>query len=426
MSKSTEDFLSRYNEVDNVLKIIDSIAESDKGYMFSINGNWGTGKSFFLDLLEEYLPFDYKVIRYNCWENDYYKEPLEAILIVLAENINRLLDSNHENVGRQMYKNLFNVAKYFSYAITENKTGIKIDEVINTIFKDTIIYNDSMSLVSNLLKVISEYLDELTKENKIIIMVDELDRCIPEYAIKVLERLHHIFVDKNIIVILAVDKKQLSYTVKNIFGEGTNVNDYLKKFINFQIDLSEGVLDSSSLTFLFEDYLSKFSPYEFLNEFDNFIKLILNKIPARDKKAIFEKAELIHNLSKLKNKKYSISLAAFEITLVILMSYIDLDDFFDIFDYHKEKSDNQCVEIFSDKFLKILSNATTKEDDGETVLISYKDNLYSQILLYLHILKYDNKYSNSAFYISPNYIAESYNEIKPIVTKIYEIAQIIK
>ena len=84
MSKSTEDFLSRYNEVDNVLKIIDSIAESDKGYMFSINGNWGTGKSFFLDLLEEYLPCDYKVIRYNCWENDYYKEPLEAILIVLA------------------------------------------------------------------------------------------------------------------------------------------------------------------------------------------------------------------------------------------------------------------------------------------------------------------------------------------------------
>ena len=41
----------------------------------------------------------------------------------------------------------------------------------------------------------------------VVIMVDELDRCLPEYTIKVSERLHHIFTDlKNVIVFVSMDK----------------------------------------------------------------------------------------------------------------------------------------------------------------------------------------------------------------------------
>ena len=36
----------------------------------------------------------------------------------------------------------------------------------------------------------------LTESNTVVIIVDELDRCIPEYAIKVLERLHHLTEEK--------------------------------------------------------------------------------------------------------------------------------------------------------------------------------------------------------------------------------------
>ena len=424
MSEGAIDFLNRDKEVDQIINIIESIDKSRKGYTFSINGNWGIGKSFFLDLLEEKLSPEYTVIRYNCWKNDYYKEPLEAILMVVAENINRLINRNHENIGRQMVANYFDCAKYIGLTLSEQKTGINLKKVKKLLYKDNITYDDSMPLISNLLNAISKYLDELTKEYKIIIMVDELDRCIPEYAIKVLERLHHIFEGKNIIVILAVDKNQLVHTVENIFGKDTDVDDYLKKFINFQTELSDGVLNTS-INKTYEKYLSNFSATKFAKEFDDYFYMLLNDIPARDKKAIFEKSQLIHTLSNLNDKEYDLSVAAFEITIVLCLNYLKFDNVFKMLSY-REMDKIPMEKNITYKFPKILDSTTVKEYDNKRTLINYDVNLYSRILLYLHILEYDKTYLNPEFQVRYQCIEEYYECVRPIVTKIYDLAKIIK
>ena len=424
MSEGAIDFLNRDKEVDQIINIIESIDKSRKGYTFSINGNWGIGKSFFLDLLEEKLSPEYTVIRYNCWKNDYYKEPLEAILMVVAENINRLINRNHENIGRQMVANYFDCAKYIGLTLSEQKTGINLKKVKKLLYKDNITYDDSMPLISNLLNAISKYLDELTKEYKIIIMVDELDRCIPEYAIKVLERLHHIFEGKNIIVILAVDKNQLVHTVENIFGKDTDVDDYLKNFINFQTELSDGVLNTS-INKTYEKYLSNFSATKFAKEFDDYIYMLLNDIPARDKKAIFEKSQLIHTLSNLNDKEYDLSVAAFEITIVLCLNYLKFDNVFKMLSY-REMDKIPMEKNITYKFPKILDSTTVKEYDNKRTLINYDVNLYSRILLYLHILEYDKTYLNPEFQVRYQCIEEYYECVRPIVTKIYDLAKIIK
>lgn len=424
MSEGAIDFLNRDKEVDQIINIIESIDKSRKGYTFSINGNWGIGKSFFLDLLEEKLSPEYTIIRYNCWKNDYYKEPLEAILMVVAENINRLINRNHENIGRQMVANYFDCAKYIGLTLSEQKTGINLKKVKKLLYKDNITYDDSMPLISNLLNAISKYLDELTKEYKIIIMVDELDRCIPEYAIKVLERLHHIFEGKNIIVILAVDKNQLVHTVENIFGKDTDVDDYLKKFINFQTELSDGVLNTS-INKTYEKYLSNFSATKFAKEFDDYIYMLLNDIPARDKKAIFEKSQLIHTLSNLNDKEYDLSVAAFEITIVLCLNYLKFDNVFKMLSY-REMDKIPMEKNITYKFSKTLDSTTVKEYDNKRTLINYDENLYSRILLYLHILEYDKTYLNPEFQVEYQCMNEYYESVKPIVTKIYELAKIIK
>ena len=57
----------------------------------------------------------------------------------------------------------------------------------------------------------------MSEEHTVVIVVDELDRCQPDYAIKTLERLHHLFCDlENIIVILSIDGKRF---VKGIFAK---------------------------------------------------------------------------------------------------------------------------------------------------------------------------------------------------------------
>lgn len=423
MSGGSIDFLNRDYEVDQIIGIINLISKSGKGCTFSINGEWGIGKSFFLDLLEEKLSPEYTVIRYNCWKNDYYKEPLEAILMVVAENINRLINRNHEKIGRQMAVNYFDCAKYIGQALSEQKTGINFKKVKNLLYKDNITYDDSMPLISNLLNAISKYLDELTKEYKIIIMVDELDRCIPEYAIKVLERLHHIFENKNIIVVLAVDKDQLERTVKNIFGENTKVDNYLKKFISFQTELTKGIFDVSNDNFRL-DYISKFSLDIFFAEFKDYLKIISNAINIRELNQIIDKATIIHSFSSYDNTCPDLCYAAFEITAILFLNYFNISRFMTIFSY-TENSQNDYSEA-------ILNFKKNLEDKLSVINISPKklgvgtnppsDYFYSHILYFFETL---NEYQGSISRISTLCPLKSKYSLE-VIGEIYELAQIIK
>ena len=78
-----------------------------------------------------------------------------------------------------------------------------------------------------------------TKLNKkIIIFVDELDRCHPMYTIKTLEIIKHFFGIPNIIFVLSVDKKQIENSVRQIFGVNIGEeNGYLRKFIDVDFQL---------------------------------------------------------------------------------------------------------------------------------------------------------------------------------------------
>jgi hypothetical protein len=64
--------------------------------------------------------------------------------------------------------------------------------------------------------------DYVVKDDEVLI-VDELDRCLPSYAIKVLERIHHVFNElENVVVIIAMEKKQMSNSLHQIYGDETN------------------------------------------------------------------------------------------------------------------------------------------------------------------------------------------------------------
>ena len=68
----------------------------DPQYAIMINGEWGSGKSFVLDMFEEKLEEiqseetctdKYFIIRYNSWKYDYYDEPLIAIVSAIISEI---------------------------------------------------------------------------------------------------------------------------------------------------------------------------------------------------------------------------------------------------------------------------------------------------------------------------------------------------
>lgn len=106
---------------------------------------------------------------------------------------------------------------------------------------------------------------DFCQQKKTILLIDELDRCLPEYQIKVLESLYHMFDIPNLIVVIALDKGQLEESIRNKFGKYTDTYGYLSKFIQYEIDLP---CESS--------YKYAKTLMSFISEYDNEIKSIIS------------------------------------------------------------------------------------------------------------------------------------------------------
>lgn len=124
--------------------------------------------------------------------------------------------------------------------ILKSKLGVDIGECIGESKSDAELYDQYFGF-REAIETVRNGIKEIAKDQTVVIIVDELDRCLPTYAIKVLERIHHIFNGlENVVVIIAMEKKQIENSLHQIYGEGMDVDQYLKKFISFSVKLDNG------------------------------------------------------------------------------------------------------------------------------------------------------------------------------------------
>ena len=173
-----------------------------------------------------------------------------------------------------------------------------------------------------MLKQLSKTIALLAEDQTVILVVDELDRCLPEYAIKVLERLHHVFGDiPNMQVILAVDKNQLVQTISSLYGSNTSIERYLKKFIDFELSLYTGDI-GNIVKELYPQYHSCFSCQTLQSDkADDLCSLILADIDIRTCKLIAEKSHLCHRILTSDNIICDSSILCVELFLTVLKQY---------------------------------------------------------------------------------------------------------
>lgn len=73
-----------------------------------------------------------------------------------------------------------------------------------------------------------------SKDKPLVIIIDELDRCKPTYAVEIIEKIKHLFSVKNVVFVLVMHKKQLEEAVKSVYGVNIDACTYLQKFINIE------------------------------------------------------------------------------------------------------------------------------------------------------------------------------------------------
>ena len=332
------DFLNRHDFIKQVKTVIELLSKNKKNSCFAINGTWGVGKSYVLDKLEKQLLFyqdektaldRYFVFHFNCWEYDYYEEPLIAIVSSMLEEIRTKENLFSENARVHVLsavKFIFSKLYEGSSNWVESKTGINLKNITDGIAEkqaDTIAKIDETQqydkylIFKQVLSTLRNEIKEIASERTVIFVVDELDRCIPEYQIKVLERLHHIFNEiDNMQVLLSIDKSQLERTIKKMFGEQADTKKYLAKFIKFEIQLDEGTYNSQ-FEEIFSDY---FNQFEGNDEADiaEFKENIFKGIAAREKIEIIEKCHLLHSMLNVAGLKQHATFMCVEVFLTIV------------------------------------------------------------------------------------------------------------
>lgn len=270
-----QDKIGREAFVDKIIGFVDSLKKG-KNFCLAINGAWGSGKSFVLGLIEEKLSQkqEYIIIKYDAWENTFYSDPLIAILSCILDGLEdklskmkgygkvaadlgkkkgkEIVDKLSENGGKIGF--IAKIIKEISEVIPDLKNVSLVTDTKDNqlaIFKS---YKSLLHEIKELLNKLTEKVLVTNEQTKLVILVDEIDRCLPDEQLKILERLHHLFDVKNCAVIVTMNQTCVAETVKTIYG--IDGYEYLRKFFNFTFRLDTSA--NEYLKNLLEEYIRSF------------------------------------------------------------------------------------------------------------------------------------------------------------------------
>lgn len=215
------------------------------GFVLAINNEWGTGKTTFVKMWQQYLINEkFETVYFNAWENDFDSNPLVAIMAELKPFIKKDSDAIFKTVLEKGAVLLKNVAPSVIKAIA--KKYIDIEEITDAIENSSKAateileeeikeYTEKKQTIREFRNAIEKFIKKTNSNKPLVFIIDELDRCRPTYAVEVLEQMKHFFAVPGIVFVLSIDKKHLASSIKGYYGsEQINTDEYLRRFIDLE------------------------------------------------------------------------------------------------------------------------------------------------------------------------------------------------
>lgn len=271
------------------------INRTKDGCVMGIDAPWGEGKSWFGRNWRAKLNAEgYKTIYLDAFERDYSDDPFT---ILTAE----ILDAVSEGTDQSVKNRLWSASVKLGKALLPAAAKI----TINAIGKATLGATNITSEVTEIVKKIDEEaasvaekyiaarLAESESEKKsvigfrtslaefsaaqakpVVFFIDELDRCRPDFAVRVIERVKHFFDVPNLVFVLLLNRDQLRRAIEGIYGHGFDADAYLGKFIHLFLALPKSrSIDSEerNATSVYASHVAKRYKFQDSIELKNFV-----------------------------------------------------------------------------------------------------------------------------------------------------------
>lgn len=417
-------------EYADILRQIVSIY--DNGCVLAINGEWGTGKTTFVKMWQQHLNNNgFKTLYFNVWECDFIADPLIGLIGKFQDlNSNEKAKANYITLISNISKIILPIVPALIKGLLKKSLGEDAIEVVEAGVKslseicinEIQEFREQCKSIEEFRKALAELIGSYNSEKPLVFIVDELDRCNPAYAVKVLERTKHLFNIPNIVFVLSIDKKQLCNSVRGYYGSDLiDAEEYLKRFIDIEYHLPEPDIDK------FCDYLYEAYQYsEFFknrehkdSEQESFqamakILFLYKHLKLRDMEKIFAHVRLVvktasprtciypeviflltyfrlyeNNIYQdIKNKKYSV-----DELVAIIENKLPIDELLKI-----ESSNDYPFQIISTSIARLLSsyvlnrNGNPKTELIETISpekyeLTFKTKYFNTLAM-IHLLNY--------------------------------------
>ncbi len=249
------------------------IINSKPRFTVGIYGGWGTGKTTLMEMIKKELdknhPDNVETIWFDSWryEREEYSAMvplLRTIILSINDRLQRIRNSSSNNKKQQVLTKLRDSFTKVGNAIIRNTTanlGLKAGDNFEAgatfdIGKMVDDYRSDGSFISGQERVyfrkhISEHLKEelqkirydtkgdLIYDFRLIIFIDDLDRCTPERALELLESIKTFFDIEGIMYVIGIDPKTIDPIIKTKYGENSKIT--CRKLFNYHFESPCGV-----------------------------------------------------------------------------------------------------------------------------------------------------------------------------------------
>ncbi|WAF78947.1 KAP family NTPase [Aeromonas dhakensis] len=225
-----------------------------RNYVLNLNAEWGAGKTWFIKRWYMELKQHYPTVYIDAWQQDFSDDPLLTVISSIIDQLKHIAGKENPipDGMRQRLLGLFKVGGKLALKAAIKKAGLEEDdfsleeEDANQLV-DALCSNqkERYESIQYLKKEIRQWVEGAVglSDGKLdypaFILIDELDRCRPSYAVEMLETIKHIFDIPGVVFVLATDTEQLQHAIKVIYGEGFHASAYLRRFFKRQFSLKE-------------------------------------------------------------------------------------------------------------------------------------------------------------------------------------------
>ena len=210
--------------------------------VLAIDAMWGNGKTTFLRMWAQHLRKEkFPVVEFNAWETDHAGDPFVALSSELTKGLREC-----EGTDKGLTEKITNAATGVLQSVNPGLVQSAIASIPLPMVAPALAAlaekslsgyqaaQKSVKAFRGVLQNMAKTLSESHQGRPLVVMIDELDRCRPSYAVELLETAKHLFAVDHIVFVLAVNRSELAHAIKALYGSGFDAEGYLGRF--FDVD----------------------------------------------------------------------------------------------------------------------------------------------------------------------------------------------